>query len=378
MAYLEKLIKYDQAVLNPAGELEIIENGSRIRLRALDDLRLLHHFEKVSVGAQNLGAMPDAISGIALIGTNSGHQLSSSKKKFGNNSLLDNASNYSVSVSDLDEKIGTAPALTVDFWYRPMNGNTSGWIRGLVDRWYPGPCWRIYHINTDLAFNLNICLSGYLVLQTSGLNLAAFTWYHIRATFIDGDELNPGHAKIFLNGSEVAACDLNGTTQKFYGGPSTTYLRVLNHLDCWSGVPCHMDELRIFNAYLPDNFTPPSSATMPFSTNLPKAKLSLDAGVANALWILSDLAFLDETDFDSEGIKIRVDSDNDQTPVFSGDLLTLSQARMMGNLSGRYLHLEFSFSSDGDTQRTLYAGKAGLQSQRLALARQEPEIIARS
>ncbi len=377
MAYLEKLIKYDQALLDPAPELEIVDNGSRLRLKPLDRLVYLSHFEKETAGASDYGVIYEEINRIALIGTISGHQLTTTLAKFGNSCLRDYANKYAVSVSDIPEAVVQAPELTIDFWYRPNTANTNGKIRSLVERWYPHWCWRISHVNRELKLDISNAPSSYVTLQTLGLNLDALTYYHIRATMRDGDEMNLGQAKIFVDGNEVAGCGFSGAVNKFGQGFDKSCLKILNSLDYSSLVACYLDELRIFDQYRPDNFTPPSQATKPFSQDLPKARVSLDAGAANALWILSDLAFLDETDLLSGGIKIRADADNDNTPSFSGDLLTLSQTRMLANLPGRYLHLEFNFDSDGDTQRTLYAGKVGLQSQRLALARQAPEIIAR-
>ena len=207
--------------------------------------------------------------------------------------------------------------------------------------------------------------------MAENLSLDPLTYYHLRVTWSQANHI----AKIFLDGQEIASLEWTGSISEDYDPLNTPYMFFFANQNQALGML--LDELRIYNRYMPDEFTPPTSATKPFSQNQPKAKLSVDSGFNNAVWWLSELGFLNETDFNNGGIKIRLDADNDNSPNFSGDLLSLNQVRNLGPLSGRYLHLEFSFISDGDTQRVLYSGKVGLKSQPLILNRREPEIIPR-
>jgi len=375
MAGLEKLLNYDEAVLVPESELMVIENGSKIKLKPLDNLVFLCHAdgEPGHSGVQFFSAVPEAINNrpVHSAGT---HLLDYSTRQFGTSSLLHVAEwGPGISVCQAPQEMIFAPELTVDFWARFYSLDTSGQERPLVDRYRnSGPvvsCWEIFMIDGELGLRLNTT-EGSVVLQTSGLNLAVNTWYHIRASWSEIQQ----SAKIFINGEPVAEFSFAGTVLDSLSANYQSPVEILFSTiaqDVW------LDELRIFNSFQADSFLPPSSPTKPFSENMPKAIVSLETGFPLAKWLPAGLCFLDESDFENEGILLRLHADNDHTPDFSGELLNLSQARELAPLAGKWLHLEFTFISDGNTPRALSSGKINVQTENHVLPRRAPELMRR-
>jgi len=374
MPSLEKLIKYDQAILEPAAELSLSDDGGSVKLKGLEDLVFLCHFNGTSGPSHPFFALAkEETEGTDLCGA-ACVAFDYAVHKFGTSSLLQVAEwGPGTVICKPPKSLVFAPELTVDFWARFEDLQTGAAERSLIDRYriLPSPTasWMLFIIDGEIGLRLNTT-NGQCTLQTSGLEMEPSTWHHIRAAWTEN-----GHAmKIFLNGSLVAQGDFSGTVKDSDDPAGQNPLEIM-----FSAVPQNawMDELRIFNSFKGDEFTPPDSPTQPFSSRIPRAKLSLDAGYNNATWILSELNFQNETDFQNDGIKIRLHGDNDNSPEFDGDPLSLDQARALDPLVARWLHLEFNFVSDGDTLRTLTSGKIGLKPEASIWTRREPEISRR-
>jgi len=375
MAGLEKLISYEQAALEPETELMLIENGSQITLKPLDGLAFLYHAdgEPGHSGVQFFSALQEAIN-LAPVYCAGTHLLDYSTRKFGTSSLLHIGEwGPGISVCQPPQEIVFAPELTVDFWARFATLNTGGQERALVDRYRNCGSvvnsWLIFMIDGELGMRLNTT-QGAVILQTSGLNLAVNTWYHVRAGWSEVQQA----ACIFLDGEPAAEAGFEGTVRDSL---SLNYQSPLEILYSSLAQNVWLDELRIFNSFQAEPFLPPTAPTMPFSRNMPKAVVSLETGFNRAKWLPAGLCFLDESDFENQGILLRLDADDDQTPDFSGPLLKLAEARELAPLTGKWLHLEFSFISDGDIRPTLSSGKINVQTENHILPRREPEIIPR-
>jgi len=375
MAVLEKLISYEQAVLDPAEELALHENGAKVKLRPLDNLALLCHFDgdPGESGQKMFGSIKNSISGTPYFPAGF-HALDYDLEKFGQSSLLHLGTwLIGITLGSPPPEIVAAPELTVDFWARFSTMDTSSAERNLIDRYKNADpvanAWQIFMTDGQMGLRLNTT-SGIFVLQTSGLNLNVNTWYHLRFSWSETQH----QANIFVDGLTVASDAFEGTVIDSSNLLLQSPLQLLYsdvRQDAW------MDELRIFNCFKPGEFAPPGAATKPYSANLPKAQVSVDAGFPSATWFPQDLSFLDETDFLNQGIKIRINADDDNTPEFAGEPLTLTQVRSSWPLVGRWFHIEFSFVSDGDVQRVLHSGKIGIKPMSQVLSRRAPEALRR-
>ena len=367
MAYLEKIIRYNQAELMPAEELEIIENGSKIQLKPLNNLVFLCHFDQPH---QNImGPVKEELSG--KLGFGIGAVLAN-QAKFGTTGLLHYASSGAGGVVfSPPQEIISPNQLMIDFWIKFSSLDTGGEKRYLVDRAQSGniPSWGIFIQDGELGIDLWTDVLTY-TFQTVGLSLTTGQWYHLRAGF----DQSIDQVVLFLDGSRILEENFSGvimdSSQVQDMCPINCLLSEVNQI-------VYLDELRIFNFFTNQEFTPPSQATSPYSSNQPKAVVSLDSGFSQANWPLNTLNFTDETDFEAGGIKLRLNASENSTPEFSGELLTLSQVRALGSLNGRYLHLEFTFISDGNVQRILPVGWVGIKPQNLVNSRRAPEIIRR-
>lgn len=375
MQALEKIITYGQAMVNPSSELVVFENNSKIKLKGIDDLVFLCHFngDPGYIGQQFFSTHKEVIEGSSVC-TGGMIMFDYNLKKFGITSLL-NFTDFGpgLAMCPPPENIVFAPELAVDFWVRFPTLDTGGEQRSLVDRYRNYGAgeysWQIFMTDGELGLKLH-STQGEFILQTSGLNLSINNWRHIRAAWSENCHL----AKLFVDGAEVAGSGFSGTIRD---SQSENYQSPLQILASTVTQNVWLDELRIFKAFLSEEFAPPSAATKPFSSNFPTAVLTTDAGYGDAVWIPEGLSFFDEQDFENEGIKIRIDADDDNSPSFSGQPLSLSQVRALPPLAGRRLHLEFTFISDGDTQRILSSGKIQIRPETHIVPRREPEIIGR-
>ena len=365
MAYLEKIIEYSSAKLMSEDELLISEDGVKIQLKPLGGLIFLCHFDQAHIGF--MGAVKEAISDDFGFGL--GSHLAN-QAKFGTTGLY-HIGNWGAGATIFHppKEMINSSALTVDFWAKFESLDTSGKERYLVDRYQNGTCssWAIYLLDGELGVKLDTQSTNY-TFQTSGLSLQTGVWYHIRFAF---DQAS-GEVVLFLDGSEVISSSFSGNLMD---SNEPQKMCPLNCLCSNVAQNTYLDELRIFNQFFGEEFTPPSQPTKPFSTSQPKAVISLDAGFDEAVWMPSTLIFFDETDFSEGGIKLRIYASSFEEPAFSGELLSLEQVRALAPLCGRWLHIEFTFISDGDTQRTLTSGKIGIKPRAYAITRRKPEII---
>jgi len=370
MSGLEKFIQYADAVLEPGDELEVFDGGNKIRLKPIPgSLCLLCHFDS-EIGANLFSGVKEEISQGKGIGYGTVYFDTGiiSPPKFGNASYFQYGLIGGGGVMFAPEVLFNADRLTIDYWYKTDSGVC---VNEIVSRWGVQNIWSLWHDTTHLRFSI-VTSDGefnFIALDT----VIPGEWHHHRVSF----NVQTGAVKMFVDGIRVGFEDVftGALLPENSSEQNQQWILALNNPNAFRA--SWLDELRIFKEYMPDEFTPPTEATKPFSQNTPRAKLSLDSGFNNARWFLSELGFLDETDFLNQGLKLRIDSDNDNSPNFTGDLLSLDYVRGMPPRVGRYLHLEFSFISDGDTQRVLYPGRIVVKPQSQILIRQEPEILRR-
>ncbi len=374
MASFEKIVQFDRAVLEPEAELLRV-SAYEVKLRALDNLVFLCHLdgEPGPSGRQFFGATGEAVTQTPLCSLN--HQLDYGEKQFGSSSLYHSGDPAigAVLCEPVPEML-FAPALTVDFWARFSSLNTGGCERRLADRFSDAGLlvnsWKMFLKDGELGLRLATS-EGMFVLQSSGLDLTANNWHHIRASWSELEH----SARIFADGSEAASGAFTGTV---LDSQSLNYRSPLALLHSLAQHEAWMDEFRVFTVFMGDGFTPPDLATKPFSANVPRVMSSVDAGFQSATWFPAELGFLDENDFGNLGIKIRVHADDDNTREFSGDPLSLAQVRSLSPMVGRWLHFEFSLFSDGDTPRRLTVGRIGIKPVGQAVARRAPEAVRKA
>jgi len=352
---LEKIISYGNAVLEPENELEVLENGSKIQLKPLKGLKFLAHFDdrtyhQAIFPFNGLGVLPEQPN-----------TRISDEGKFAR--CLNSGGGNQELLFPVYSELSALFPLTVQF-YLKLDIPLTPDLHKIVER-----------INYDDLSSIPWSCGFYggevywffkkdgqeMVILTSGLELQTERWYHLLFT------ADSGLAKIFLDGAEIAGGEI---FEELAEGDCPLTLRVPTP----GGF---LDELAISGYFQEENFTPPNEPIKPFSSNQPKAIISLDAGFSSAGWDLSSLEFIDEEVFDSGGIKLRIDADDDNTPSFSGDPLTLDAVRALADLQGKFLHLEFSFFSDSQTQRVLSSGKIGVKPNGHILLRRKPEILRR-
>jgi len=357
MSGLEKLIRYDTAVLAPGLE----KDGYKIRLQPVNDLAVLCHFETSDEGGLDVDYPPGRYAVNGYLGYSDQH----------NWPLLGN----SYAVLPAEEEIYLLPKssdlwgqenLSIAFGIRvDQSWSSSGNIEcfpGLSDKFL------IAHIdNTDLIACALDADGNLVIAWASGLELQYRNWYWLN--FV----ISPTHIYLYLSGEGeedqlITEAEISGI---YDDTGNYDYMRL---------------KWRTEQYYLIDEFIirknsnqipRPTEPFKVYSTAGPAAVVSLDAGFNNTVWLPETLAFVDEGDFENGGIKMRLDTDNDNSPNFSDQPLTLEQARSLEPRVGRYLHLEFTFISDGYTQRLLTNGKINVRPESHIVVRREPEVIRR-
>ena len=206
-------------------------------------------------------------------------------------------------------------------------------------------------------------------------NLPAWSGWH-DLQFVMGSSNK--YLAISLDGEKKAE-QINSPYLPLFNPPENLFVPVcLNgYLNVGGLSNFFVDELILYGKEMPTDYAPATETCKPFYQTSPTAKLSLDSGMNNSAWAPGSLTFAEETDLAAGGIKLRYHLDNDNTPVFTGDPMTLAVFKTLGTLSGRYLHLEFTFYSDGDSPRTLTSGSIQLTPRSLPgiMARRQPEIV---
>jgi hypothetical protein len=226
--------------------------------------------------------------------------------------------------------------------------------------------WAIWRVGTELMLTTFDSDGNQHSLTTSGLGLDAGEQYHIRCS-----HSAQGEVWISVDGTEVAhsydgkvLATLDETICPFVGvGGQYRHNLQLNTFGFPPSAEAYVDEFVMSDEFLPSNYDVPTEAIKPFSTDPQTAKIGcwpgwtdLDSGYADSIWDASSLVYLNEDDFNAEEIKLRVCASNNNSPNFSGDPLTLTEFRAGSDPVGRYLHIEYTFYSDGDTKRSLSVG----------------------
>ncbi len=386
---IEKVISYSDAVLSSSNELEKLENDIKIALKprnAVDGSNALvilycdfsdensfepHVIPWLSDKAYDQRFIGEAFKFKTAAEGGPEGDFTGTDKPFASvpyNSRYNNLRDFSIELDYTPGQVADWGMIINEFFFY------SSSLRG---RWY------LRRNGTELEFftfddNYNVH-----TLATSGLGLTVDTKYKIRVSY-HGVGNDTSEVKISVDGSQVAS-----TSQ-------AKLLKIFNDTECPlvtlgasyaynAAVPmhnnndrCRLADFAMYDSVLASSYTPRTGLLKIFSQSDPTARLTLDSGFEQAAWDLSSIFFSDETDFNNNGIKLRLDADEDDSPDFSGDTNTLSQFRTGTDPIGRYLHLEFTFYSDGDTKRTLHSGKIEiLTGKPSAIARRKPEIVRR-
>ena len=402
---LEKLIKYEDAILEPETELEVIENGSKIKLKPLENLILFSDFEKAKIpGLEYVGILsrPECPEETVFWGNLIYENESSAFT--GKNSLYKDADNEGVYVYP-PIGLGELDQFSIAFAVRCEQAWTTN------DKW------------ENLISLVNVQLQTKGTQQPDGdadIKIIAYdknlTGYEL---IIEGIKLFGGEGDPFWQNYQWFNLVVNKNTIQLYHQGKTHWLEeefdpvligeiimeadIIKLSDVGFKDCIQISQLKTWEVFYFDAFifkktpeiipapveveeNPPGSGNFakiaehlpqPYSSETPKAIVSLSTGFASTLWDLSSLSFFNEEVFENELVKIRIDCDDDNTPEFSGEPLTLDGVRALSDLTGKFLHLEFSFYSDGKTQRVLSSGKIGVKPSGYILLRRKPEILSR-
>jgi len=113
---LEKQITYGSAVLDPETELEKIEDNSRVKLKALDNLIYLCHFDEPVGVWSNWYEISEEIEGLKIVRNDA--LFYPDFPKFGPNCLLNILTeNRSGAIAEVSPELVGIQEGTIDFWF---------------------------------------------------------------------------------------------------------------------------------------------------------------------------------------------------------------------------------------------------------------------
>jgi len=366
-------IGYSSAVLDQG--LETREGGSRIRLKTVDEILALFRFDDPGPDG-NSRIFADVVMGGKIQDAAVGYLTKASSPGVFGQCVQFPSTNARVILPGNYERFGQlgnfSLRVRVKFDSTPYQYMISKWggegQRTFTVQVQGGVTWGGLYLYTS-ANGITYGGPGLATLPAwSG-------WHEIQ--FVMGSDQS---AAISLDGVKKAEL-LNSPYLPLFNPPEDLFVPIcLNGYLHTGGLSnFYMDELILYGKKMPTDYTLAPETCQPFDQTSPTAKLSLDSGVNNSAWAFGSLTFADEADLSAGGIKLRYHLDNDNTPAFTGDPLTLAEFKALGTFSGRYLHLEFTFYSDGDCPRVLTSGSIQLfpKSWPGILARRQPEIVRR-
>lgn len=356
MASLTLVLVPSDGTFNPS-DLEIVDTynvAMRPRDAAGNHIVFLDHCDLIGADAAYIERHDDSAYG-AFIGVDAA-QYDTVNKVFGAASVKIGPTGSSSIHAEYSARYNNLSDFTVDFRLRPTAVNTTKWVCGEVSQIGIHGRWWLKRINDELRLRTYNAAGAFHDLPSTGAGLLSATWGDIRLTYhAIGD--NTSESTISVNGTEVGTTSASKLLSSFLGadfkpmalGGYRSAVGLIAGSE--SG---NIEEWIVYDSVLPSNYTPPVAAMAPFATTSPTNVMTGDSGVANSVIDMSKLISLVETAFDSSNLKVRVNSDNNNTPSFSGPLLTLTQARALGYLVGRYFHVEISFISGGDHNYILH------------------------
>lgn len=282
-------------------------------------------------------------------------------KEAGDGPVINLINDVSAAVAVYSSGYTNLMTFTIEFRYTPK---TVTGLKLIVHEYFQYSAslrgqWYIARSGTELRVGTFEEDGTYHYLETSELNLTINTEYVIRVTYqrlaqtgevgisVDGDEkANSGsQAKIKIFDEEESPLLSIGAYPNFGASPPK---RVLADL-------CYIGDLAVYNAILPANYTPRSVLLKPFVEE-GSVVCTYDSGTPGAIWDASSIVFSDETDLNNGDIKMEWDSDNDNSPSFSGSPDTFANFKAGSDPVGRYWHVRYTAYSDGYTKRKLRAG----------------------
>ncbi|GEM_PF-1461234 len=380
---LEKIIIYPYATLSSDNNLEKLEGCSKVALKPRDEdgnhILVLSHFDESNIDTTYKWArmFNDSAYDARWIGRRL-VKWNDTVPKFGAGCLYTYSPDYAALALPYHARYNNLTDFTIEAFVRfHLDTGTKTIFNEYFYHTDKQGRWRLERNGTELRLITYDANGNYHTLSTSGLGLVTSQYYHIRFS-----HSYAGNVKISVDGTEVASSSIGKMLETLDETicPFITIGGYYNHpsMACINSDKICVDEFIMYKDILPSNYDVRTAACKPFSQDEPTATLTLDTGLKDAVWDASSILFVDETDFNNNGIKIRRDADDDNTPSFTGDPITLSQFRSGDNPLGRYLHLEFTFYSDGDTKRVLFPGKIDLCGGKPSmLARRAPEIVRR-
>lgn len=350
--------------LNPAtgtfdpNDLEVVgvyQMALRPHTPNYEKIVLLGHLDEISADpAKYVNQHVDSAYG-ALLENRGAVKYDTAIKVFGAASAYIGV-NYTQIFAPFDPRYNNLLDFTMDARIRHNSVATSGYLMGEMGFMGLDGRWFLYRSTTELLLRTFDSAGAFHDLPTSGLGLLADTFYEYRVTY-HGVDNDTSEVSISVDGDEIVSVNQAKLLHEFTG-PDYKRLFLSGPQNASgmspSGDPGYYEEWIIYPAVLPPDYTPLGAAIAPFSTTSPTDVITGDSGVANTIWDMSTLTSLVLTNFTGGALRVRVNADNNNTPSFSGPLLTLAQAQGLANLVGRYPHVEVSFISDGNTQVALH------------------------
>jgi hypothetical protein len=337
---LEKVIEYTNADLSPESDLEKLEGNSKVALRPrnADDGGNAHVVLYSNFKEQEGNDLPSLVTwGLKDLAYDSWFSCEAVKyiKEASGGPVNHLGHDNSFALATYSARYNNLQDFTVEFRYTPKS--VAAGVKVIAHEYFYYSLsnrgrWVLDRNGSELKF-ITIDENGNAhALDTSGLGLLADTEYIIRVSYHAVGN-GTSQARISVDGSEVASTD-SAKLLKTFDEEDCPLITLGAYPDASDSPPdrrlsdsCYIGDLAVYNSVLSTSYTPRAGLLKIFSQDEPKVTVALDSGLLGQKWDASSIVFTDESDFTDNGIKIRWDSDNDNSPEFSGDPLTLSEFR---------------------------------------------------
>jgi hypothetical protein len=373
------LLNYAEAVLDE--NLERSADASRVRLKTVDDIMALYHFDDPKIGGAFL-LMKDAVNpipeakAIAVNGVLRGFGPSGFDRAA---SFLDPFSKIILPAPP--ETWGQLQDLTVRFRYR-VSGLEMAFV-GLLTRGHSSRfSFRVFGLRDGLGLECSHDgVNADSILFVDAGDIQEGTFYEVQAV-MGADRF----AALSLDGVEKVSIQ-NWNCLPLYNPPETSLLPIaLNGPlgEYGAETQWFIDELIFYQKKMPTNYTPAGGPTKPFR-QAGQGTLVLDSGSLNARWYPNSLNFTNEEAFSrnigsGKALGLSYGVGNALDPELLPGGLTLPEFKALDSLQGRCLKLRFNFLSDQEYPTTLYGGWIYCTPALLVprvIERQQPEIVRR-
>jgi len=358
--------------------VEIAGDGSQVRLKTVDEIAALYHFNDPEIG------------GFLVLAEDAVHPGPEAKAT-GINGVIqnDNPNHPGAYFYDSSHKIilptqwetwGQFQDLTLRFRYCTW----SNWMDdSIISRGYSDHfSFRIFAIRDGLGLECSSdgLNTGEIIFDGRG-DIQPGTLYEVQAVM--GEDRS---AALSLNGHEKVSIENWNFLPLYNPAPNSLLPLVLygKMPEPGSGTQMLLSELIVYKKKMPIVYTPASGSTKPFRTQ-GQCTLVLDSGSLLSRWYPSSLSFVNDEAFSkdiglTEALTISYGLGNQPDPELIPGWVTLQQFHALSALNGRYLKLRFNFLSDQEYPTTLDAGwincTPAIYVPRI-IERQQPEIVRR-